>query len=110
MASIALNRKARYDYTIEETYEAGLSLFGWEVKSLRAGKANLTDSFVIIKRGEAWLLNTNITPLLSASTHIKTEPTRSRKLLLHKKELSKLIGFKRTIGLYVGPVKFILEK
>lgn len=90
--TIALNRKARHDYFIEETFEAGLVLEGWEVKSLRAGKANLTDSYVLIKGGEAWLLGCHISPLLSASTHINPDPTRTRKLLLNQRELNKLYG------------------
>ncbi|MBI5460719.1 MAG: SsrA-binding protein SmpB [Gammaproteobacteria bacterium] len=90
--TIALNKKARHDYSIEERFEAGLALEGWEVKSLRAGKTQLVDSYVIIKNGEAWLLGCLITPLLAASTHIHPEQTRTRKLLLHREELNKLIG------------------
>ena len=89
---IAENRRARHDYQIEETFEAGLILEGWEVKSLRAGRGQIAESHVIIKKGEAWLVGSNITPLLSASTHIKPDPNRSRKLLLNIKELTKLIG------------------
>ena len=87
---IALNRKARHDYSIEDNFEAGLALMGWEVKSLRAGKGQLTDSYVFLKDGEAWLIGAHISPLQSASTHFVTDPTRTRKLLLHQKELSKL--------------------
>ena len=90
--TIAQNRKARHEYTIEKHFEAGIVLQGWEVKSLRLGKAQVADSYVVIKRGEAWLLGANITPLQTASTHIKPEPARTRKLLLHKKELKSLIG------------------
>lgn len=89
---IAENRKARFEYTLEETFEAGIVLQGWEVKSLRGGKAGIADSYVIIKNSEAWLLNAQITPLHSASTHIHPENHRTRKLLLHKKELRRLIG------------------
>ena len=89
---IAQNRRARHDYFIEERFEAGLSLQGWEVKSLREGKAQLTDSYVFFKDGEAWLLNAQITPLQSASTHFVAEPTRPRKLLLNKREIDKLSG------------------
>lgn len=89
---IAENRKARHEYAIEETLEAGLVLQGWEVKSLRAGKGGIADSYVIIKGGEAWLLGSQIQPLLSASTHIHPENMRTRKLLLNKKELKRLIG------------------
>ncbi|KZY38471.1 MULTISPECIES: SsrA-binding protein SmpB [unclassified Oleiphilus] len=88
--TIALNKKAKHDYHIEEKFEAGLALTGWEVKSLREGKAQLTDSHVFLKNGEAWLLNVYITPLTSACTHVIAEPTRQRKLLLHKKEIAKI--------------------
>jgi len=90
--TIALNRKARHDYFIEETFEAGLVLQGWEVKSLRSGKANLTDSYVLLKQGEAWLFGCNVSPLLSASTHVHPDATRTRKLLLNQRELNKLYG------------------
>ncbi len=89
---IAENRKARHEYAIEETLEAGVVLQGWEVKSLRAGKGSIVDSYVIIKNGEAFLLNSVITPLLSASTHVSPVNSRTRKLLLNKKELKRLIG------------------
>ena len=91
-STIALNKRARHDYFIEERFEAGIALEGWEVKSLRAGKVNLTDSYVIIKNAEAWLLGALITPLQTASTHIQPDPTRTRKLLLNRMELNKLIG------------------
>lgn len=90
--TIAVNRRARHEYHIEETLEAGLVLAGWEVKSLRAGKAQLTDTYILIKDGEAWLLGSHITPLLSASTHVVADPTRTRKLLLHRKEIARLLG------------------
>ena len=82
-STIALNKKARHDYFIEDKFEAGIALLGWEVKSLRAGRAQLTESYVLIKNGEAWLLGAHITPLPTASSHIHTDPTRTRKLLLH---------------------------
>ena len=88
--TIAQNRKVRHDYFIEEKFEAGLALQGWEVKSLRGGSVNLTDTYVFVKDNEAWLLNTNITPLNTVSTHYVTEPTRSRKLLLNARELKKI--------------------
>ena len=88
--TIALNKKARHDYFIEETLEAGLSLEGWEVKSLRAGKGQITETYVQLRDNEAWLFGAQITPLLTASTHIKPDPTRTRKLLLHRRELDKL--------------------
>ncbi len=90
--TIVVNRKASHDYRIEEGFEAGLCLQGWEVKSLRAKKVQLTDSYVLIKDGEAFLLGCHITPLQSASSHVAADPDRSRKLLLNKKELSKLFG------------------
>lgn len=90
--TIALNKRARFDYHIEERFEAGLVLNGWEVKSLRAGKAQLTDSYVLLKDDEAWLIGAQITPLPTASTHFVTDPTRTRKLLLNARELDRLIG------------------
>ena len=91
-STIALNKKSRHDFILGERYEAGLALEGWEVKSLRAGRVQLRDSYVIIKDGEAWLLGALITPLPTASTHIQPDPQRTRKLLLHREELNKLIG------------------
>lgn len=91
-STIALNKKARHDFSIEDRFEAGLVLEGWEVKSLRAGKVQLVDSYVLIKNGEAWLLGCLITPLLTASTHIHPDASRTRKLLLRRDELNKLIG------------------
>lgn len=90
--TIAKNRKARHEFFIEEKFEAGLVLEGWEVKSLREGKAQLSDSYVLIRHGEAWLANALITALKTASTHIVPEPQRDRKLLLKRPELNKLIG------------------
>jgi len=90
--TIALNKKALHDYYIEQRFEAGVSLAGWEVKSLRAGKGQLTDSYVLLKDGEAWLFGSHITPLNAASTHVIADPMRTRKLLLNKKELGKLFG------------------
>jgi len=90
--TIVSNKKARHDYFIEDNYEAGVVLEGWEVKSLREGKAQLVDSYVLLKNGEAFLLGSLITPLLSASTHINPDPSRTRKLLLHKDQISKLAG------------------
>lgn len=87
---IVQNKKVRHDYFIEDTFEAGLVLAGWEVKSLRASKVQLTDSHVFFKNGEAFLLNVLITPLPTASTHFVTEPTRVRKLLLNRREIEKL--------------------
>lgn len=89
---IAANRKATHEYFIEERYEAGLVLQGWEVKSLRAGKVQLDQGYVVIKAGEAFLFGALITPLNTVSTHITPEQQRTRKLLLNKRELNKLIG------------------
>jgi SsrA-binding protein len=91
-ATIATNKKARYDYFIEERIEAGVALQGWEVKSLRAGKAQIGDGYVLLKDGEAFLLGGLISPMVSASSHTETDPRRTRKLLLHKKEITRLIG------------------
>ena len=90
--TIALNKKAKHDYFIEEKFEAGLELQGWEVKSCREGKAQLTDSYVLFKDGQAWLLGARIQPLASASTHFVTEPDRTRRLLLNKREIAKLVA------------------
>lgn len=91
-ATIALNKKARYDYHIEDRIEAGIALQGWEVKSLREGKVQIGDGYVLLKDGEAFLLGGLITPMLSASSHVDTDPRRTRKLLLHKQEIARLIG------------------
>lgn len=90
--TIALNKKARHEYFLEDKFEAGIALQGWEVKSIRAGKANIADTYVIVKDGEAYLLGAQIQPLLSASSHVVCDPERTRKLLLKKRELDKLIG------------------
>ena len=90
--TIVLNKKARHDYFIEERFEAGIALQGWEAKSLRAGRVQIRDSYVLLKDGEAFLFGALITPLPTASTHINPEPQRSRKLLLHRKEINKLTG------------------
>lgn len=90
--TIILNKKARHDYFIEDRIEAGIVLEGWEVKSLRAGKVQIRDNYVMLKDGEAFLLSILITPLPTASTHINPDPKRYRKLLLHKKEIARLTG------------------
>lgn len=87
---IASNKKSRHDFTIEERFEAGLLLEGWEVKSLRAGQVQLRDSYVVLRKGEAWLIGSHISPLGTVSTHITPDPQRSRKLLLNQRELAKL--------------------
>ena len=101
---IAVNRRARHDYFIEETYEAGLALHGWEVKSLRAGRAQIAEAYVILKDEEAFLFGAHITPLISASTHVHPEPARTRKLLLHDNELSKLVGKVERAGYTLVPL------
>ncbi|MBT8122593.1 MAG: SsrA-binding protein SmpB, partial [Gammaproteobacteria bacterium] len=103
-STIALNKKARHDYFIEDRFEAGLSLQGWEVKGLRAGHVQLTESYIVIQKGEAWLFGFHIAPLTSASTHVTPDPTRSRKLLLHRRELDKLIGAVERKGYTLVPL------
>jgi SsrA-binding protein len=103
-STIAVNRQATHEYFIEERYEAGLVLEGWEVKSLREGKVQLKESYVNFKRGEAWLAGAHISPLLSASTHIKPESVRAKKLLLNRHELNKLIGSVERKGYTVIPL------
>ena len=104
-ALIADNRKALFDYFIEETYEAGLALQGWEVKSLRAGRAQLKEAYVFLKNGEAYLFGAHISALPTASTHIIPDPIRTRKLLLHKAELSGLIGAVERRGYTLMPLE-----
>jgi SsrA-binding protein len=103
-STIALNKKARHEYFIEDRFEAGLALEGWEVKSLRDGRVQLNESYVLIKDGEAWLFGAHISPLPTASTHIHPDPMRSRKLLLHKEELNKLIGQVERKGYTLTPL------
>ncbi|RDH89969.1 MAG: SsrA-binding protein [endosymbiont of Seepiophila jonesi] len=109
-STIALNKKAKHDFFIEERYEAGISLQGWEVKSLREGRVQIKESYVIIQNGEAYLFGAHITPLKTASTHVTTDPTRSRKLLLHRRELSKLIGLVERKGYTLLPTALYWKK
>jgi len=102
--SIVENRKAFHDYFIEERVEAGLALEGWEVKAIRAGRANLKEAYVVVKNGEIVLLGAHITPLATASTHIRPDPTRTRKLLLHRSEISRLIGKVERAGYTLAPL------
>jgi SsrA-binding protein len=102
---IAQNRKAWHDYFIEEKFEAGLALTGWEVKSLRAGRAQLKEGYVVIEHNEAFLVGTHISPLTSTSTHSPANPTRTRKLLLHRAELNKLIGATERKGYTLVPLQ-----
>ncbi len=90
--TIALNRRARHEYHIDQRYEAGIALLGWELKSLRAGRINFGDSYAIVRQGEIYLFGASIPPLISASTHVVAEDRRTRKLLLHKAEIDQLIG------------------
>ena len=102
--TIALNRKARYDFFIDERYEAGLALLGWEVKALRAGRLQLGEGFVSVKRDEAWLLGAHISPLSTASTHVIPEPTRTRKLLMKRREIDHLLGAVDRKGYTIVPL------
>ncbi|NCX93891.1 MAG: SsrA-binding protein SmpB [Gammaproteobacteria bacterium] len=102
--NIASNRKAHHDYHLEDFYEAGICLEGWEVKSIRDARVQLKDSHVIIRKGEAFLLNTHITPLPTASTHVIPDPTRTRKLLLHRRQLNTLIGKVEQKGYTIVPI------
>ncbi|MDJ0906804.1 MAG: SsrA-binding protein SmpB [Woeseiaceae bacterium] len=101
---IAVNRRARHDYFIEESLEAGLVLEGWEVKSLRAGNAQLQEGYVTVRNGEAWLIGAHFSPLKTVSTHIRPDPTRSRKLLLHRQELDRLVGAVERKGYALVPL------
>ena len=109
-STIALNKRARFDYFIEERFEAGLALEGWEVKSLRAGKVQITESYVILKNNEAFLIGAHVTPLNTASTHVHPDPTRTRKLLLNRAELVKLIGAVERKGYTLVPTAMYWSK
>lgn len=109
-SSIAVNRKATHDYTIEERFEAGIVLEGWEVKSLRAGRVQLDQGYVIVKSGEVWLIGALITPLQTASTHIHPDPQRTRKLMLHAREINKLIGLVERKGYTLIPLNLHWKK
>lgn len=102
-STIALNKRARHEYYIEERFEAGVALLGWEVKSLREGRVNFGDSYALIKEGELYLFGAQITPLSTISTHVVAEPLRTRKLLLHRTEIDKLIGAVERKGYTVVP-------
>ncbi len=108
--SIVQNKKAFFDYTIEERFEAGLVLEGWEVKSIRAGQVQLKEAYVIVRSGEIFLLNAHITPLKTASTHVNPEPTRTRKLLLRAEEIRKLIGKVERAGYTLVPLDLHFTK
>jgi SsrA-binding protein len=108
--TIALNKRAGHEYFIEDRFEAGMALEGWEVKSLREGRVQLNESYVLVKNGEAWLFGMHVSPLLSASTHIDPDAIRTRKLLLHRLELSKLIGFVERRGYTLIPLALYWKK
>ena len=90
--TIALNKRARHEYHLEQRYEAGIALQGWELKAIRAGRANITEAYAVIRHGELFLFGAQITPLIQASTHVVADDRRTRKLLLHKREIDVLIG------------------
>jgi SsrA-binding protein len=108
--SIVENRKAFHDYFIEERYEAGLALAGWEVKAIRAGRANIAEGYVIVKGEELFLIGANISPLPTASTHVHPDPTRTRKLLLHAEEIKRLIGKVEQRGYTLVPLNLHYSK
>lgn len=109
-STIALNKRARYEYHLEERLEAGISLMGWEVKSLRAGSVQFNESYVLLRGGEAFLFGCLITPLTSASTHVNADPMRTRRLLLHKRELDRLIGRVERQGYTLIPTAMYWKK
>ena len=108
--TIAVNKKARHDYFIEDTLEAGLALHGWEVKSLRAKSIQLKESYILLKGSEAWLFGAHISPLPTASTHINPDPIRTRKLLLHRREIDRLTGAVERKGFTIVPLKLYWKK
>jgi SsrA-binding protein len=108
--SIATNKKAFHDYFIEEKFEAGVVLEGWEVKAIRAGKASIKEAYVIVRDGEVFLFGMHITPLLAASSHVRPDPLRTRKLLLHAKQISKLIGQVERAGYTLMPLDLHFQR
>jgi len=102
-STIAINKRARFEYTLDERLEAGIALEGWEVKALRAGKIQFGDSYVLLKNGEAFLFGCMVTPLPSVSTHVHPDPTRTRRLLLHRREIDRLIGLVERKGQTIIP-------
>lgn len=108
--SITENRKAHHDYFIEDRYEAGVMLEGWEVKSIRAGRAQISEAYVILKGGEVFLIGAHITPLISASSHIVVDPVRTRKLLLNQSEIKRLIGKVERAGFALVPLDLHFSK
>ena len=108
--SIVDNRKAFHDYFIEERFEAGLVLEGWEVKAIRAGRVQLKEAYVIVRNAALWLIGCHVSPLSSASTHVQADPVRTRKLLLHAEEISKLIGKVERAGYTLVPLNLHYTK
>jgi SsrA-binding protein len=108
--SIIANKKAFHDYFIEEQFEAGISLLGWEVKAIRAGRANIKESYVVVRDGEVFIFGMHITPLPQASTHVQPDPIRTRKLLLHAKQISKLIGLVERAGYTLMPLDMHFQR
>ena len=108
--SIAQNKKAFHDYFVEERYEAGLVLHGWEVKAIRAGRAQIHEAYVIVKDGELWLIGAHISPLLAASTHVNADPVRTRKLLLNAAEIKRLVGAVTQRGYTLIPLDLHFNK
>jgi len=108
--SIIDNKKAFHDYFVEERFEAGLALEGWEVKSIRAGRVQLKESYVVLKNGEVWLIGCHISPMTTASTHVKPDPTRTRKLLLRADEIKKLVGKVERAGYALVPLNLHYTK
>ena len=102
--TIAVNRRARHDFFIEDTFEAGLALEGWEAKSLREGRAQLTEAYVNLRNNEAWLIGAHFSPLKTTASHLKADPTRSRKLLLHRQEIDRLTGAVERKGFTLVPL------
>ena len=107
---LAENRKASHDYFIEDRYEAGLALMGWEVKAIRAGRSQLKEAYVVVRGGEVFLIGCHISPLISASTHVTADPTRTRKLLLHAEEIAALIGKVERAGYTLVPLDLHLTR
>ncbi len=108
--SIVQNRKASHDYFIEERHEAGLALQGWEVKSIRAGRAQINEAYVVLRSGELWLIGAHVSPLVTASTHVVADPTRSRKLLMHAEEIQRLVGKVEQRGYTLVPLDLHFRK
>jgi len=108
--SIVENRKAFHDYFVEERYEAGIALEGWEVKAIRAGRAQLKEAYVVIRNGELFLIGAHVSPLATASTHVQPDPTRTRKLLLHAEEIKRLVGKVEQAGYTLVPINLHYTK